>query len=342
MNSAFIFSFPLPGLLIALLTCLFTGCFQPPAGSGAAVSASSSAPQPTLTPAPGPMAVKIIFKADGSSSIGSFYDSEIDSGTQVAIAKKLFPVDGTNNPIATGGPGSSGWPAWLTTVRVGLTGTTRTVVADQKPNCARFADATTTPCAIGPGGVAVNCNGPAGYLRVSEVDCGNTLTKGTGSEADPVYIRVTFSDQVANLAAHENIMAVLEYAAASINPPPSDPTACFTGGLFTPGNTNCSDQTWNVYLKKLGNTAAANPFLMLIPPAYSYLRPLSVSSAESVGAGVASKQIFLPLASNPGLRVLQISRTNATSSYTYSGVTCPSNSPLCLGMVLYSLTLYRM
>src|SRR6185369_13037123 len=94
------------------------------------------------------------------------------------------------------------------------------------------------------------CGASSGFYRVSEYDCANESTStGSGSTSDPVYIRATFSRDTTYLGAYENILAVVEYSSAYLDPAPANPSACVSGGVFDPTNTNCSDFSWQAFLK---------------------------------------------------------------------------------------------
>jgi hypothetical protein len=87
-------------------------------------------------------------------------------------------------------------------------------------------------------------------------------------------------------------------------------------------------------------TETVMPYLLLVPPTTQ--RATSVIPPE---AGLSTKQFYLPFASDPHLSVLQLSRNSRplglAPDATVLGNYCSSNSPLCLGMVFYSITFFR-
>jgi hypothetical protein len=142
-------------------------------------------------------------------------------------------------------------------------------------------------------------------------------------------------------------MVVLQYAASVLNPAPSNPTLCFSGGIFNPTLTTCSDMSWQIYMKH-NPFEIVQPFLMLVPPAFAYVNNVTGTG----GSGAATKQFFIPLAGDQNLSVIQISRIRALPGNTGSvspapnfAATCgannPANSPLCMGMIFYSITFFR-
>jgi len=338
----------LMAMSIALLG-IGTACIPTGTTTSRTSTTSTATPTPTYSPAAGTKAARIIFKQ--SSTSGSF-DVPTSGGTKPGIglghqAVRVFNPDGSL--LASGGPTGSAWPKWLSSVEIGLSGATNTSATNS--NCAKFAGAgedvsgvcryayrsdssttTTTPCGA-----------PGGVFRVSEVDCtSGTMRTGDGGPDDGVYIRAVFNRSTDYLSTGENILAVLEYAASTLNSAPSVPTSCFNGGVFSP--EICSDQTWKIYLKR-STTEIVQPYLLLTPPSFGYVN----SDAGTGGGGVGTKQFILPLGGDSTLSVLQISRVTALANATSGFVgTCtaagslPGNSPLCVGMVLYSLTFYRM
>ena len=330
------------GFILALTGCTSSTQF--------ALNPTTSA---TATPTPASSstvkAVKIIFS---QSSSGSF-NSPSSTGTTPSPgsglqATRLFYPNGT--VLASAGAGGANWPAWLSSFEMGISGPSNT--SSLNPNCANFAGTTessTNNCQIG--GVASNCGAAAGLFRVSEVDCSvagsyTTASVGVGGPSDGIYFRAQFNRNTAYLGATENILVTLEYAVAGLNPAPADPTTCFSGGQFSP--ELCTDFVWRAYLKHT-TSEIVQPYLLLVPPIFSSLLPNNSSSGFS-SEGVAAKQFYLPLASDPTLTVLQISRTQSNfpstttlKNYcTVDGSTLPANSALCAGIVFYSMTFYRM
>ena len=306
------------------------------------VSSATSSGSSASIPA-GVRAVKIVFRQ--ANPQGSF-DAPPTNGT-VAVpggglrATRLFNADGSL--LATGGVGTPGWPKWITAIELGISGTLNTSAPN--PDCARFSasnEDANSLCTWG-GSVSQPCGAPPGLYRVAEYDCADAAAsgaspalKGTGGPNDGIYVRVQLSRDTNYLGAGENIMAVLEYSASAFSAAPSDPTVCFTGGTFNPSAPGCADQVWQTFLKH-DPSELVQPFLMLVPPSYAH----SVVATNSSGTGLATKQFFLPIATDPTLSVFQMSRISGRSGDATFIANCHTNSALCVGVVLYSLTLYR-
>jgi hypothetical protein len=309
--------------------------------SGSGSTSSVSVPS-------GPRAARIIFKNTFPS--GSF-DAAPASGTTVTPgsghrATRVFNADGSL--LAQGGPTASAWPAWLQGVEIGISGGDNSGAPSS--TCARFATAaeSAVQCDFNPNGTVadtVSCGAAAGLYRVSEFDCvtGSTST-GNGGPNDGVYVRAYFSRDPSRLASHENILAVLEYSAAGLRQSSSNPSACFSGGVFNPAQAGCSDFVWNVYLKH-NAYEVVQPYLMLIPPTVG----VADFNQHTAPTGVSTRQFVIPLAADSGINTVQISRVwampltteVAENSQTFSS-TCRSNSAHCLGVVLHTLTFFRM
>lgn len=310
----------------------------------------SPTPSPSTTVTGGARAVKILFKA---TSGGSF-NAAPAGGTAAAVgsglqAQRVFNPDGS---LLASGTASSTWPAWLSSFEIGISGTSNSSAKD--PNCAKFAsstEATDLSCDFGNGSGTSPCGAPPSQFRVSEVDCSlgsPAASNGNGGPSDGVYLRAKFNRS--QLGSSENILVVMEYSASALNPAPSNPTTCFQGGAFTP--EACSDFVWKAYLKH-SSSELVQPYLLLVPPTFASVlvtvAPTPLAGAQGSGTGIAAKQFFLPLAADSNLTELQITRrqsnfpspTNLKAFCTPTG-TIPGNSPLCAGMVFYSLTFYRM
>lgn len=262
---------------------------------------------------------------------------------------RIFNADGSL--LASGGYTSSNWPRWINSVEVGISGASNTQATN--PHCARFATAgedTAARCDwSGVNTVDEACGAAPGVFRVSEADClaSATIADGKGGNDDGVFIRVSLSRDTRYLGSAENLLVSIDYSASTVNPAPSNPTQCFVNGVFTPSNPGCADQVWNVYLK---HSAAelVQPFLMLIPPVYA-----RVNQAQSTsGTGIQTRQFFVPLASDSTLSTIQISRIHAQAFTSVMTDICnPSGAPSttsagintahCVGVVIYSMTIYR-
>lgn len=312
----------------------------------------------------GAMAAKFIFKnsyPDGSFKAysGTGTTATPGSGHQ---ATSVFNPDGSLLS-SSNTKDNAAWPKWVKSLEIGISGATNTAAANA--NCARFAGATesTQKCCFRftnscDATEQFNCGTQSGLFRVSEKDCmSSTINDGTGGPNDGVYIRIVLDRSTTYLGASENIMAVVEYAAASLRPAPQDPTKCFVNGKFTPTNVGCSDFSWQLFLKH-STTEVVQPFMTMIPPTPFALKTnaSNVSGAALIAnstvnaGGVASKQFVLPISRDSGLNTIQFSRITAMPTttvidkdgYTFANYCSVSNSPLCVGLVIYSITLYRM
>jgi len=354
-------------LAVVPLVAHTTGCFsadQPtPVDSGVSLGTEETA-KPTLTVAPGAKAVRIIFKNEDPG--GSFFisSSDMSKGSTGLPAVRLFNPDNSlladrrndiNNPVE-----DDNWPAWFKSFEVTVTGTTST--PNVLSECARFATATegvTIDCDFADGTATAcsstncphACGAPQNVYRVSERDCSYNATNGTSTDTDangtggpndPVQFRVTIERGKDVLESQENLMVVLEYAASSYNGGPQQPTDCFDSstGKFTLTNPLCTDFTWQTFLK--GSASDLVPsFLLLAPPFYGSVD----TTRDTGGSGIATRQFIIPLASYPDAEVLQVSRMSGIQSTTPNKTMiqndCPSNSALCVGMVFYSITFFR-
>jgi hypothetical protein len=345
-------------ILIVILTCACQGSaslsYVAPGTSASPTPTSSTSSGPT--PASGPKAAKIIFTRSLS---GSFDTASADSDT-TASPGSGFQISRVFNPdnslLATQTFDSSrvatkskSWPNWLDSFEIGIRASS---------GCAKFADSNeilSANCNLG-GATKSNCGAPPNQFRISEVDCtasSPVAGTGNGGPSDPVYIRIVFNRSSSYLASNENILVVLEYAASALNPAPENPSDCFSSssGSFSP--ERCSDFTWKAYVKT-NTTDVVQPFLVLIPPTYSsvLLGRGADQIARQSGSTLTARQFVVPLFSfaydTNSKTTLQISRINSNfgsaNPVTYcttDGTSLPGNSPLCAGVVFYSLTLYR-
>lgn len=354
-------------LVILAAAVSLTGCWKPDTGTNFSTSklATTGLMSTTVT---GTMAAQVIF----NNLTGSFGTVPV-GGTAAAdgsglAATKLFKTDGTT--VLANGTTDTNWPSWLTSVEVGVTGATSSYTVgfggggtfSSSANCARFTttpESSVTNCNFGSGNVV--CDAPAGNFRVSEVDCdygfdpaGQGAETGNGSQADNVYIRAKFNRSV--LAPQENILVVVNYAASNYHAPTANPSACFSSGAFSP--ENCSDSTWKVFMRSTSAEVPSNPFLIFLPPTTSYV----ANNSRASGATLGTKQFILPLAANPTVTTMQLSRVTmkpvgagpytlplADSDATFTAAcdvaglhtSTGGNSPLCAGVVFYSITFYR-
>ena len=277
----------------------------------------------------GVRAARVIFKT--RSNLGSFETSNsINSNGGNLRVKTFFSV--SNDEISK--------PSWIEKVEIGISGSNNTNATSSF--CANFSDGSSSQCDFnGDGTYDVPCNGPSDFYRISEFDCKNTTQVGNGSQSDGVYIRTVFNRNNSALKSYENIMVVLEYSSSGLRNERSRPVVeCFTNGVFNPSNSDCSDMSWGVYLKT--SSTANNPaiFQYLVPPIFKKAN----KALNLGGSNVVTKQFILPISGNQNYSTFQMSRINATEDFSFksgSNDVCVSNSPLCVGLVFYTMTFYR-
>jgi len=192
------------------------------------------------------------------------------------------------------------------------------------------------------------------FYRISERDCGGVNSSGTvpGGTQDTAFIRIILNRDPVYLGSRENILLQIEYQATGLRFNP-DPTVA--------GSTNYSpednvDQLWKVFwFSSLSQTTLPAPFSIFVPPVYAS----QAAQLSRYGAPVTTKQIMIPISAYPNQSVIQISRVRGRSDDGFGSsnagigyidtacddatVTPPiSNSPLCLGLVIRSLTILRL
>lgn len=352
-------------LFSSLITLGGAACITPQGTLVATCPTTTPSPTPSATTSSlaasvGARAARIIFQ---SSSSGSFTAPSDSSGTIPGLGTGYSAVrvfDATNTLIADGGSSSSAWPKWLQKFEISLGGSSNVPSGGGTalPSaCARFAaatESTTGACQLGNSSLS-NCGASSGVFRISEADC-KTSGVGKGSNSDQIYLRAQFDRS--QLESSENLLAVLDYAVAGLNPGPNSPVACISGSGTSPfGPEPCADFTWRTFLRTSSDTDV-QPFLLLVPPMVSTVlinpRPGASPTPTPYPGGASttltSKQMILPLAANPTFSVFQISRTGANSTAQYLSklnTYCnpnsnpEANSPLCAGIVFYAITFYR-
>ncbi len=337
------------------------------AKSNSTLSTSASpspSPSATLTSSGGSRAVKIIFQqaAGGSFDVAPTGGTPSNPGSGLQ-ATRIFNTDGTL--LASGGSSSTSWPRWFSGFELGVSGTSNS--ASQNSGCANFANSTegnssncilgtTSTCPASGSPVATKCGVPQGQFRVSEVDCAlnsPVTATGNGGPNDGVYFRATFNRSTTYLASNENILVTLEYSASTLNPAPPNPTNCFLNGKFTP--ELCSDFAWRTYIKHT-TAEVVQPYLLLVPPTFASVLGPTQAVTQTGGTMISTKQFIIPLAGDPKITVFQVSRTgsNFTGDPTVCGTPaynlkyyCTANgavsgsTPLCAGVVFYSMSLIR-
>jgi hypothetical protein len=254
-------------------------------------------------------------------------------------ATTFYDADGTTS-IAK--------PSWLMDFQLGIT------ALPGSTTCATFG---------GSGNADAS-----GFYRISEVDCGAATNVGTGSSLnDQVFMRLVLNRDSSVFGTAENLMMQVEYQASSLH--------LNTDGI-DPLPENNLDQLWKIFWNtSLVSSSTPSVFSMFVPPNYgaclaggSGTTGIGGTDNNCVngyhGAPTTVKQILLPLAAYPSLSVIQFSRMKGriNNTDTFPGTApspgpvnyvsdffapagssdCQSNSPLCLGLVIRSITLMRL
>jgi hypothetical protein len=339
----------------AAIVFLLTGCF-----TNQTVTSNTAITVNTVALPSSPRAVRVVFQTGSSGSFNSVGTQGTTPGYGNGLqAVTVYDPTNNNTMIATGGPSGTNWPAWLSNFEIGISGSSNPKATNS--NCARFANPgeQASQCAFNGSGAACvgagtcqPCGATGGQFRVSEVDCGSsgTTAPGNGTASDGVYFRATFNRDPSVLGPTENIMVVVEYAASSYNPAPQNPANCFVNAQTGFAPEQCADFSWKAFLRS-DPTSATQPFLMMIPPTPFYVNG---STSGTSSANLVTKQFILPIASNPALNEVQFSRITSNLNSAFMGATpynnflgacspsgLPANSPLCAGLIISSVTFYR-
>lgn len=227
-------------------------------------------------------------------------------------------------------------PSWLLDFQLGISAT------NASGECAGF-------------GTGANDLDPINQYRVSEFDCDSTSCNGgscngTGSGSDPVFMRIVLDRDTSKIGSAENLMVQVEYQASGLHLN-SDGT-----GVTAEDNL---DQLWKVHWNSsLAASATPKDFAVFIPPNYSACLASGTSNTGAPGScpngtpntyrgsPIKVRQFIIPLSAYPDLKVLQFtrvkSRITAAGMDNYVAAFCDSNEPLCLGVVIRSVTITRM
>lgn len=233
-------------------------------------------------------------------------------------ATQYFALDGTT-VIAK--------PSWLVDVQVGITGTT------SASTCAAFG-----------GSGALDAQN---FYRVSEVDCGggSPVANGLGGGTDPVFVRVVLNRDNTYIGSGENLMMQVEYQASGLHLNSDGASASPEDNL---------DQLWKIFWNStLGTSSIPKPFSIFVPPNYAACLDSGSGSTGAPGnctgtykgSPIKVKQVIVPLSAYPSMNVIQLTRVKGriTQVGNYVNSFCTtSDSPLCLGVVIRSITLMRM
>ena len=193
------------------------------------------------------------------------------------------------------------------------------------------------------------------FYRLSESDCIGVNTGGAsvGGTLDTAFVRVILNRDPAYLGSRENIMVQVEYQATGLRLNP-DPTS----GTSTNPEDNV-DHLWKLFwYSSLNQSTIPTPFSVFVPPVYAAQSAGGSGSCTTgtcigspYGAPITTKQILLPVSAYPNQSVIQFSRVRGRiddaggAAYIHSFDTsgaCDHDSPLCLGLVIRSITVLRM
>lgn len=271
--------------------------------SNAAMGGSFSS---TLTSVPANTVIPTNYPgADGSS----YYKPGVS-------AQSFYDVDGTTGMSK---------PSWLIDFQLGITGLT-------SASCSTFGSGSTLD--------------PLNFFRVSESNCGSTAL-GTGSSlSDPAFFRIVLDRDTSKIGSAENLLIQVEYQASGVRLSSNGTNASVESNL---------DQVWKIFWKEsLLNSASAYAFGLFVPPNFSSCISSGTSTAGSPGdcqdpnyrgSPIQTRQFIIPLSAYPNMKVIQFSRIrskiNDTIDPGYVPAFCTSADPLCLGVVVRSVTLMR-
>jgi hypothetical protein len=217
-------------------------------------------------------------------------------------------------------------PSWLRDFQLGITATSAS------SSCATFG---------GSGSSDSN-----GYYRVSERNCGSVANGVGDSGSDPVFFRIVLDRDFKKIGSAENLLVQVEYQASGLRPNTD------LGGTSFTNPEDGLDQLWKIFTNTtLALGSSGRPFTLFVPPNYAFCQsggsgtgPGSCTG-NTTGAPVTVRQFLIPLSTNPDLSVIQFSRLkgriNATGAGAYVSSFCGNDSPLCLGVVIRSVTLMR-
>lgn len=327
--------------IIAMTVCGLAACNKiTDTQSSSSTSSSGSSSSSSLRFATGTKGVKII--TTNTSLIGSFgVPSAVPTATPIpspypgydgvttylpgVSPTRYFDLDGTTQ-IAQ--------PSWLVDFQLGISATSAS------SSCATFG-----------GSGALDAQDA---YRTSEVNCGATSCNsgtcdGTGVATDPVFVRIILNRSELLIGSAENLLVQIEYQASGLHLNSDGSLSSAEGNL---------DQLWKIFWTSSLAATTAKPFSIFVPPNYGACLASGagntgaaaspcVASATYKGAPVKVRQFLIPLSAYPDMKVIQISRvksrTTAGAPDNYVPSFCTTNdSPLCLGVVIRSITLMRM
>lgn len=307
----------------------------------AEVSSSSTSSSSSTRFASGTKGVKIVTTDTTGGSFG------VPSATPTpTVIPSTYPgYDGTSTYLPGVSPAtyydldgttSISKPSWLLDFQMGISAT------NASGECAGF-------------GTGANSLDPAYFYRVSEFDCDSTSCNGgscngTGGGSDPVFFRILLDRSTSYIGSAENLMVSVEYQASGLH--------LNSDGSGATAEDNL-DQLWKIYWNSsLAATATPKSFGVFVPPNYSACLSSGTGNTGSPGncpngtpntyrgSPIKVRQFIIPLSAYPDLSVIQFtrvrSRITAAGLDNYVSDFCDSNEPLCLGIIIRSVTITRM
>ena len=220
-------------------------------------------------------------------------------------------------------------PSWLLDFQMGISSTSASGA------CATF-------------GGGVNDLDPINYYRVSEFDCG-TAYNGTGKGLDPVFFRIVLDRDTAKIGSAENLLVQVEYQASGLH--------LNSDGAALASVEDSLDQLWKIYWNSsLVPLATPKPFGVFVPPNYGACLTAGTGNTGAPGScphgtpntyrgsPIKVRQFIIPLSAYPTMNVIQFSRVSGRrgGASDYVPAFCTGDDPLCLGVVIRSVTITRM
>ena len=296
-------------------------------------SSTSKSTSTSLRFADGTKAVRINTQK-GTSSVASF-----DNPTMVptsTIIPTTFPgADGTLTYLPgvsaaryfelDGVTGLVSKPDWLLDFQLGIT------TFGGSSGCAGFGNGATLE--------------PSNFFRTDERSCA-LVANGTGSGTDEVFFRILLDRTETLIGTGENLLVQVEYQSSGLR--------LNTDGTSTDVEDNL-DQLWKIFWSdSLASTAIPKTFGVFVPPNYAACESsgTGIATASSVcknginsyrGSPVKVRQFVIPISAYPSMKVIQFSRVKGRiqSDVPYVSSFCAFDEPLCLGVVIRSVSIMR-
>jgi hypothetical protein len=242
-----------------------------------------------------------------------------------------------------GTTGLSSKPDWLLDFQLGVTATSAT------GECAAF----------GGGSTPLD---PANYYRVAEKacatgDCAGNACMGTGSGNDKVFFRIVLDRDTTKIGSAENLLIQVEYQASALH------LNSDANGLSDVEDS--LDQLWKIHWSdSLASSATPKTFGVFVPMNYSACLSSGNGTTDAPGycpkgtpnsyrgSPVKVRQFMIPLAAYPDMKVIQFTRMKGRVDQTTGGgatsdgsayidAFCDNDEPLCLGVVIRSVSIMR-